>query len=196
MARARPALAAAVAAASVAAVAFVFVAIGPKSSPPPLTLPRAPHVDQAATTNTSSAEVVVDVAGAVVRPGVIRLTSGARVNDAVAATGGPAPDADLDQVNLAARVADGDRVYVPRRGESPPPAAAASGSAAAKPEIVDINAATPDQLDGLPGVGPSTAAAIVEYRTRHRRFRSVDELLDVPGIGPAKLATLRPRVRV
>jgi len=194
-ARARPALAAGAAVALVAAAAFVFVSSGPGSSPPPLVLPKAPHTDTA-TTVTSSSEVVVDVAGAVARPGVVRLQSGARVTDAVGAAGGPSPDADVDQVNLAARVADGDRVYVPRRGESAPPPAAGSSGSAAKAGPIDINAATAEELDGLPGVGPATVAAILEYRTRHRRFRSVDELLDVPGIGPAKLASLRPKVRV
>jgi len=188
-------LAAGAAVALVAAAAFVFVSSGPGSSPPPLVLPKAPHTDTA-TTVTSSSEVVVDVAGAVARPGVVRLQSGARVTDAVGAAGGPSPDADVDQVNLAARVADGDRVYVPRRGESAPPPAAGSSGSAAKAGPIDINAATAEELDGLPGVGPATVAAILEYRTRHRRFRSVDELLDVPGIGPAKLASLRPKVRV
>jgi competence protein ComEA len=138
--------------------------------------------------------LVVDVAGAVVRPGLVRLQPGARVADLVAAAGGPAPDADLDQVNLAARPADGDRVYVPRRGETPPPVAS-SGAPASRAGPVDLNSATVEQLDALPGVGPATAQAILEFRRRHGRFRSVQDLLQVSGIGPAKLATLRPLVR-
>ena len=193
-ARARPALAACGAVIAAVAIGVAYFAFGARSSPPPLTLPKAPHA--ASTTPTSTSDVVVDVAGAVSRPGVVRLANGARATDAVAAAGGAARDADLDQVNLAARVSDGDRVYVPRRGESVPPPLAASGPDAAKAGPIDVNSASADQLDGLPGVGPATAAAILEYRTKHGRFRAVDELLEVPGIGPAKLATLRPRVRV
>ena len=122
--------------------------------------------------------------------------------DVVEAAGGPSPDADLDQLNLAAKVGDGDRVYVPRRGEALPAQAstpgagpvAAGGPAGAGP--VDLNTATAEQLEALPGVGPATAAAILDYRREHGRFRSVDELLDVRGIGEAKLAALRPKVRV
>jgi competence protein ComEA len=141
---------------------------------------------------TAGEPVVVHVAGAVAHPGLQRLQDGARVGDALTAAGGPAPDADTDAVNLAAKVADGDRVYVPRRGEAPPPAAAGPTA----PAILDINAATAEQLDALPGVGPSLAAAIVEYRRQHGRFRSVPELLEVPGIGDAKLGAIRPKVRV
>ena len=141
--------------------------------------------------------VVAHVAGAVARPGLYRLGGSPRIADAIDAAGGPATDADLDQVNLAAPVADGERVYVPRRGESPPPVAGAGGgpsAAAAGP--LDLNTATAEQLEDLPGVGPSTAAAILAYRQEHGRFRSVDELLEVRGIGEARLAELRPKVRV
>jgi competence protein ComEA len=193
-ARARPTTAVGIGVAVVAAVAAALLVLRPHSSPPPLVLPKAPHAAAPATT-APAGDLVVDVAGAIVRHGVVRVGAGSRVGDALAAAGGPSADADLDQVNLAARVSDGERVYVPRRGEAvPPPQAAAPGSDA-KPGPVDLNTATADQLDTLPGVGPATASAIIEYRTRHGRFRSVDDLLDVPGIGPAKLASLRPRVR-
>jgi competence protein ComEA len=138
-------------------------------------------------------DVVAHAAGAVARPGVQRLPAGARVADLLDAAGGATADADLDQVNLAAKVSDGDRVYVPRRGEAPPPAAAGQPAAEGP---VNLNTATAEQLDALPGVGPSTAAAIVEHRTRNGRFRTVDDLGQVPGIGPARLAALRPKVRV
>ena len=131
------------------------------------------------------------------RPGVYRVRPGGRVVDVVDAAGGPGPDADLDQVNLAARVADGDRVYVPRRGEAPPAGAGAGGpggSPAAGP--VDLNTATLEQLDALPGVGPATAQAILDHRAEHGRFAAVDELLEVRGIGDAKLAALRSKVKV
>jgi competence protein ComEA len=115
----------------------------------------------------------------------------------VDAAGGPVGDADLDQMNLAAPVSDGDRVYVPRRGEDPPtpngPAPSAAGAAQA---VVHINSASAADLDALPGVGPSLASAIVEYRRQHGRFTSVEGLMEVPGIGPAKMAALRARVKL
>ncbi len=142
--------------------------------------------------------VVVHVAGAVAQPGVYRLVGDARVADALDAAGGPSADADLDALNLAARLADAERVYVPRRGETPPPVAggSAGGGGAAAPSVVDLNTATAAQLEDLPGVGPATAEAIVAYRNEKGRFRTVDELLEVRGIGPSKLAAIRPKVRV
>ena len=144
-----------------------------------------------------TAAVVAHVAGAVARPGLYRLGGSPRVADALDAAGGPAPDADLDAVNLAASVADGERVYVPRRGEVPPGGAGGVAGGVATPAgPLDLNRATAEQLEDLPGVGPSTAAAILAYRQEHGRFRSVDELLEVRGIGEARLAELRPKVRV
>jgi competence protein ComEA len=171
---------------------FVFNRPHPR---PELQLPTA-DAAPAGSPTTTTGEVVVDVAGAVARPGVVRLASAGRVIDAIAAAGGAATDADLNQVNLAAKVGDGDRIYVPRRGEAPPPAPATGGSSTAAPTgPVDLNTATPEQLDALPGVGPATAKAIVDFRTRRGRFRTVDDLLSVPGIGPAKLANIKPLVR-
>lgn len=145
----------------------------------------------------------VHAAGAVIRPGVYRVRPGGRVIDVIDAAGGPTPDADLDRLNLAARVSDGQRVYLPRRGETSPPGQVDSGAGdgptgderSAAP-IVDLNTATLDDLDRLPGIGPATAQAILDLRRRKGRFRAVDELLEVRGIGEAKLAELRPRVRV
>lgn len=138
----------------------------------------------------------VHAAGAVAQPGVYRVQPGGRVADVVDAAGGPGPDADLDQVNLAARVADGERVYVPRRGEAPTPGAPGGGAGGAGSGPVDLNTATVDQLVSLPGIGPATARAIVDHRAEQGRFTSVDQLLDVRGIGEAKLAALRPLVKV
>jgi competence protein ComEA len=157
-------------------------------------LPVASHTPTTAAPSADPAEVVVDAAGAVARPGVYQVPARSRVADVLAAAGGPGPDADLDQVNLAAPVADGDRVYIPRKGERPPDASAAAGAPGAQP--LDLNQATVDQLDALPGVGPSTARAIVAWRTEHGPFRRVDDLLEVRGIGPAKLDALRSEVRV
>jgi competence protein ComEA len=135
--------------------------------------------------------VFVDVVGAVRRPGLYRVRTGARVADAVARAGGPTRAAELELVNLAALVADGEQVVVPRRG-SAGVAGAAGGNAPSGP--VHLNGATLEQFDALPGVGPVTAQKIVEYRTKHGGFGSVDELDAVPGIGPARLADLRPLV--
>jgi competence protein ComEA len=142
--------------------------------------------------------MVVDVAGAVVHPGIYRMPPGSRVADAVAAAGGPTAQADVDQVNLAELVSDGQQVRVPRPGDPPPVVAARAspGGATTVPAPVNLNAATAEQLDTLPRVGPATAAAIIEWRTRHGAFHTVDDLLDVSGIGPARLEQLRPYVRV
>jgi competence protein ComEA len=142
------------------------------------------------------AQILVQAAGAVVRPGVYRLASTARVADLLRAAGGPAADADAQALALAAPLTDGERVYVPRAGE----AVASPGSVRSVPSTValkvNLNTATAEQLDALPGVGPATAAAIIDYRTRHGPFDSVDDLLDVRGIGPAKLDGFRDLVVV
>jgi len=151
-----------------------------------------------AATTTTPTSVVVYVAGDVVAPGVYTLPAPARVNDALAAAGGAAPTADLDVVNLAATVHDGERVYVPAVGQPIPPSIeiTASGGSSAPTGPVNINTATADELDVLPGVGPATAAAIIARRQEHGPFQSVDELADVRGIGPAKLDALRGLVTV
>ena len=153
-------------------------------------------------------EVVAHAAGAVNAPGVYRLPVGARVDDLVHAAGGLAPDADPQRINLAARLADGSRLYVPRVGEPDPPAvvgpdgappadgAGGSSDGGTAAPLVDLNAADEAELDTLPGVGPATAAAIVTFRDENGPFGSVDELLDVPGIGEAKLERIRPLVTV
>lgn len=165
------------------------VGAGSDRPPPDLDLPRA-----SATTAVVAGEVHVHVAGAVARPGVYRAEVGARVSELIDAAGGPAADADLDRINLAAPAADGSQVYVPRKGEAPPSGAAGAG--ASGDAVVDLNRATVDELDALPGIGPATAQAIVDHRTEHGPFRSVDDLLQVRGIGESKLAGLRKRVRV
>lgn len=160
-------------------------------------------------------ELAVHVVGAVRVPGVYRLAPGSRADDALQAAGGPTNNADLQRVNLALPVHDGEQLYVPRVGErvstttiSSRPADSPGGSRRSEPStnpgttattlplIVDLNRATAADLDRLPGVGPSTAKAIIDHRTRNGPFASVDDLLAVRGIGPAKLAEIRPWVRV
>jgi competence protein ComEA len=135
--------------------------------------------------------VVVDVAGAVRRAGLYRLRSGSRIDDAIAAAGGPTAKAQLDSVNLAAPVADGEQIVVPGRGvagaaAASPPAAGSSPSAP-----LDLNSATLEQLESLPGIGPVTAQKILDYRQAHGAFHAVAELEGVPGIGPAHMAQLK-----
>lgn len=156
------------------------------SVPPPI------RVAPASTAAPKPALVFVDVVGAVRRPGLYRLRTGARVADAVARAGGPTRVAELELVNLAALVADGEQVVVARRGAAV--VASAGGGAGTPVGPVHLNGATLEQLDALPGVGPVTAQKIVDYRTKHGGFGSVDELDAVPGIGPARLADLRPLV--
>jgi competence protein ComEA len=141
--------------------------------------------------------LVVQAAGAVVAPGVYRLPNDARVIDLIDAAGGLAPGADPNRLALAAKVSDGERVYVPVVGE-PLPAAVGSGGGPRTQDTgpVDLNTATETELDALPGVGPATATAIIAHRDRHGPFTSVDQLLEVRGIGPAKLEQLEGLVTV
>jgi len=148
------------------------------------------------------ARVTVHVAGAVARPGVYDLAGGARVIDAVEAAGGGAPDADLNRLNLAAKVADGQRVLVQRVGEAAPAGSAAAGGSSsgggnADPSgLVNLNSATQAELEALPGIGPSLAGAIVTERERRGGFRSVNELRDVRGIGEKRFADLKDKVTI
>jgi len=132
--------------------------------------------------------LVVDVAGAVARPGLYRLPHGARVADAVARAGGLTRRAERSAVNLAAPLADGQQVLVAARGAPGPAGAVAAGGTAAP---VSLSSATVEQLDTLPGIGPVTAQKIVQYRQQHGPFTSVEGLDAIPGIGPARLANLR-----
>lgn len=155
-------------------------------------------------TALATGRLVVDVKGAVRRPGVYRLSAGARTYDAVRRAGGLTRRADRIGVNLAARVVDGGEVVVPARGASRGAAATAptsdaggaagGGSAADAPLSLDLNSATEQDLEQLDGVGPAIAANIVAYREQHGGIASVDELDEVSGIGDAKLAAIRAQL--
>ena len=141
----------------------------------------------------------VHVTGAVKRPGVYRLPSWARLDLAVKRAGGAARGADLEGVNLAAKVSDGQQVVVPRKGAAQAAAgvaATAGGSPGAAAPPISLNTATPDQLDQLDGVGPATAQKILAWRKEHGGFRSVDDLKQISGIGPKKFAALKDKVRM
>jgi len=139
----------------------------------------------------SGGEVVVDVTGAVRDPGVYRMPAGSRVNDAVTRAGGAAPGAVLEAINLAARLADGQQVVVPKRMAGS--AAVAGGSVEEGP--ISLGTATVEQLEEIEGIGPVTAGDIIEYRDEHGGLSSVDQLDQVPGIGPATMDSLRARLQ-
>ncbi len=152
---------------------------------------------QPAAADPAGGHVIVHVAGAVAEPGLVTLTEGARIADAIEAAGGPTSEAVLGAVNLAAPARDGEQVYVPTEEDSPPPSADGAGP---RPEgsadaPIDLNRADAAALETLPGVGPVTAERILAWRTEHGPFASVADLLAVPGIGPATLARLEDRVR-
>lgn len=151
----------------------------------------------------------VHVVGAVRRPGVYRLRLGQRVQDAIRRAGGASGATDLQAINLAAKIADGQQIVVPRRAVGGGGAAAGGGApagvavggrsgatGAAPSGPINLNSATAEQLDTLDGVGPATAQKILEYRTQHGGFSSVDDLAQIPGIGPKKLEALKTQVTV
>jgi competence protein ComEA len=157
--------------------------------------PAAPPIPTAAATKrlVAPARIVVDVVGAVRRPGLYRLARNARVADAVAKAGGVTPKAEIELVNLAATISDGEQIVVPRRGVAGV-AGVGPGVAGAASGPVHLNSATLEQLDSLPGIGPVTAQKILDYRQQHGAFGSVEELDAVPGIGPARLEQLKDLV--
>ena len=161
-------------------------------------LPRASATaTETAGTEAAPSQVYVHVAGQVGDPGLIHLDDGARVATAIEKAGGATDDADLSRVNLAAQVIDGQQVYVPADGEAGAPAAADPASAGGSVEaVINVNTASADQLEELPGIGPARAADLLEWRAENGPFESVEDLLQVPGIGPATLEDLRDQVRV
>jgi competence protein ComEA len=186
-----------------------------KPSPVPIDayVPQVTSVSAVASTISPSI-ITVHVAGAVKNPGVYRLPSSARVVDAVTSAGGALRTADLESVNLAQTITDTEQIYIPIKKVSRPRVTTAprlrpqrttgttvpvivGGNAGAQPgRLINLNTATANELDSLTGVGPSTAKAIIAYRTKKGLFSKVEDLLNVPGIGPAKLAALRDQVTV
>lgn len=150
---------------------------------------RIPQVTLTPTSSVdaSAGELIVHVSGAVAVPGVYTLSATARIVDAVDAAGGASPGADLHQLNLAAVLVDGQQIRVPLPGEVVVPDTAAGGQSSGP---VDVNRADSVQLQTLPGVGPATAEAIISFREENGPFRTIEDLLDVPGIGPSKLAAI------
>jgi competence protein ComEA len=157
-------------------------ASGPGAAPP------------AASPTSSPALLIVDVAGAVRKPGVYEFAEGERVVDAIERAGGPMPKADVSSLNLAAMLVDGTQILVPKAG---PAVAGVPGAAPGSSNgLVNINSASATELETLSGIGEVLAGTIVEYRDQNGPFASVDDLLDVSGIGPATLEEIRDQVTV
>jgi len=181
----------------------------PAASAPPITVTTteseptatAASAGTPAATRAASGRIMVHVAGAVTHPGVVELAAGARVIDAIEAVGGALPDGDLDRLNLAEKVADGERVYVGKPGVADPGAGSGAAGATAGGAVVpgakiNLNTATQAQLEELPGVGPAFAQAILTERQRRGGFTSVNDLRSVRGIGDKRFADLSPLVTV
>ena len=189
--------------------AVAAAAHGPPGGLASRTVPAAFASGAASPAPTTASVVLVHVVGQVRSPGVVRLPAGSRVLDAVRAAGGAKPSADLNHLNLARPVVDGEQILVPKPGEVIPVAGASGapgagpGSAGGAPAgggsaggLVDLNTADAAALDALPGVGPVLSQRILDWRTQHGRFSSVDELGEVSGIGDKLLAQIGPKVRV
>ncbi len=197
----------------IAGVVWYRIGVGGASAGESASAPRAVATTAAPTSDAptstpernSTATIAVHVAGAVTHPGVVELHAGARVIDAVEAVGGALVDGDLDRLNLAAKVADGQRVYVAKVGQADPGAAGAgvggdvgagSGDGATPGAKVNLNTATQAQLEELPGIGPTYAQSIIAERQRRGGFKSVNDLRSVRGIGDKRFAELAPLVTV
>jgi competence protein ComEA len=196
-----------------------WLVVRPTAPLPDSVVPRASGVGAVSSSAVPTPLTVkVHVAGAVQHPGVYQLSSTSRVDDAVRAAGGATGSADLERINLAQTIVDTEQVYIPTKKSSSPritvsprlrparttvpialpavPGALTPTSIASGTAKVNLNTATSDQLDALPGVGPATAKAILSYRSRKGSFTKIDDLLNVPGIGPAKVAAIRDFVTV
>lgn len=188
----------------VAGAAFAYARSLPKPAPSSVASPLpAASVDASGSPVSGSGTIFVHIAGAVAKPGVYELAAGARVIDGLTAAGGATAQADVSSINLARPLTDGERVYIPRRGEVPaadPGAAAAApsgtGGAGASSDKVNINTATASELEELPGIGEVIAQRIVDYRTQHGPFKTIRDLLKVEGIGEKKFESIQDHVTV
>lgn len=220
--RADPGRAGVIALAAVGVIAVlvtVFTLV--RDKPPPVVSAKLPPVQMVSSASPTPGAapnpdepVVISVVGLVNKPGLVTLKPGARIADALTAAGGALDGADLIGLNMARRVTDGEQIIVgiagppgqpaamgssisPEPGTAPPAGTQpATGNASAPGGLVDLNTATVEQLDTLPGIGPVTAAAIVAWRDANGKFTSVDQLGEVDGIGPARLEKLRDLVHV
>ena len=173
-------------------------------APPPVVATGVPVPgSSAAASPTPGLEVVVSVGGKVARPGLLRLPTGSRVDDALTAAGGAVPGTDLTGLNLARRLVDGEQLLVgvpqpvaPAGAPSSGGAATGTGTAGQADAPIDLNTATLAQFDSLPGIGPVLAQKLLDWRTEHGRFGSVDQLREVSGIGESKYAEIKDKVRV
>lgn len=194
---------------------FFYATVKGLKQPAPIVL--QPIAKEAPAANSNPGLVVVQTAGAVAKPGVLKMPADARVGDAIQAAGGPTPNADLESINLAAKLVDGTQVWVPRKrtdeaarvaepyqGGKVAPAYDSSSKSArtnsrstkATGAPVNLNTASAKDLEGLPGVGPSTAKKILDYRQQHGGFSSVEEVMAVKGIGPKKFQAMRKFLRL
>jgi competence protein ComEA len=177
------------------------IASGRSAAPSGASLTPATAPASSSAPSSATPILVVDVAGKVRRPALYRLPSGSRIDDAVQAAGGPLPGVDLTSLNLAARLADGQQIAVGMSGVAPGVEPGASGSGGptqpgAPGGPIDLNSATLEQLETLPGVGPVLGQHIIDWRAAHGRFATIDQLQEVSGIGDIKFAALRSRVTV
>ncbi len=173
----------------------IFAVLRPAPAAPAITITLRP-TSTAAPAPTEKTAIRVYVSGAVKQPDVYSLPPDSIVRDALTAAGGPADDADLDRINLAAPLSDGIQVHFPRKGEpaAAPAASASSGAAVGAP--IDINTATLEQLDTLPGIGPVIAQRIIDYRQASGPFTSIDQIKDVRGIGDALFDDIKDHITV
>lgn len=165
-----------------------------ESGSAPVAAGPSPSAPASASAGERTDDVVVYVSGAVASPGVLTLPAHSRVIDAITAAGGATPEADLESINLARILVDGEQIRVGVVGESPPPASSAAGSTAGTGTCVRLATATEADLQTLPGIGPALATRIISYRATHPRLSTVEELDDVPGIGPSLIEKIRSGV--
>ena len=169
-----------------AVAAVVLLAGGDDAAPVVIVAPEPTAIPE-----QTPPAIRVHVSGAVMSPGVYEMSEGDRVMDAIASAGGVQPKADLASINLAQRVQDEAQYHIPRLGDRPPPAGGRSS-----PSLIDLNIATAQELELLPSIGPVMAGRIIAYREANGPFTSIDDVENVPGIGPKTLESIRPLATV